>query len=119
MAEYFVKLSRGEKSWILRWSSIVDAPTHVFDDEAELTEWYREEYGREGLRNLPNRLERLHQKGTTSHMDANAEATVMCNRAGKDETCMTVDQIIDYYCETDCEAEPPVGTCPHDDEEDV
>jgi hypothetical protein len=93
MGQFIVKL--GGK--YLVWSTIVDAPITYGMDEAELQEWVKDEYGQQGLRDLPARMERVEQKGTSALTIESAERTVWFNRAGPGESQLTVEQIIEQY----------------------
>ena len=93
MASTLVRL--GAK--IIVWSSVVDAPTHILDDEDDVRAWTKDECGVFGLRELPARLDRLRAKGTSSFIDDSAEDAVSGNRAGKGETELTFEQLVAYF----------------------
>jgi hypothetical protein len=80
------------------FSTIVDAP---FFEPAltlkELEDWMRKEYGEEGIRTLPERLERVHRKGTSSRMDDSLEECVSYNRAGEKEACVPFDEFVQRF----------------------
>jgi len=83
----------------LEWSTVVDAPVTYAMTREELEEHVREEYGNQGLEELPARLERADRCGA-SWRDAyreSAEDTIRGNRAGPNETELTVEQIIERY----------------------
>ena len=106
MPAYLVRLG----SKIVEWSTVVDAPIRIFDGEEDLREHVMGEYGAQGLRDLPPRLERLAAKGTSSRNHHGAEDVVAVNRAGAKETCMTFAQIVAYYgVEREGYDDPPVG----------
>jgi hypothetical protein len=93
MGQFIVKLA----GKYLVWSTIVDAPVSYGMDEAELREWIKDEYGEQGLRDLPARLARVEKKGTSALTYESAERTIWFNRAGPNETQLTVPQIIAEY----------------------
>lgn len=93
MGSYIVKL---EDKYLV-WSSTVDAPVTFGMTLDEFREYYKEEHGREGLRELPFRLERVDAKGTSAHDDENANDTIWLNRAGPDETVLHREEIIEFY----------------------
>lgn len=113
MGSFLVRL--GAK--IVRWSTVVDAPTHIFDDEDDVRAWIKEEYGNSGLAGMPARLERLRAKGTSSINDNSAEDAVCGNRAGKDETELTFEQLVAYYgVDREDYDDPPEGRRWFDDD---
>lgn len=93
MGQFIIKL---EDKYLI-WSSIVDAPITMGWTLEELTDHVREESGRRGLDELPARLARVEQKGTSATQDDHVVDTIWLNRAGAGETCMSIDQIIEYY----------------------
>lgn len=94
MPRYIVKL----KNHYLEYSTIVDAPVTWGMPLEEFKKYYQQEYGLDGMRSLPERLERVEAKGTSSQLDDSAEDCLSCNRAGPDETELTVDEIYQAYC---------------------
>lgn len=67
------------------WSTIVDAPVSYLMTEEELTEYIKEKYGTEGLRQLPERMERVKANGTSSLHGETKKDLLSCNRAGARE----------------------------------
>jgi hypothetical protein len=78
-------------------------PLDIFVD------YYQEEYGRRAMHELKDRLARVDVKGTSDVFADSLEDTIIPNRAGKGETHLTVEQIIDFYCDRGCEGPEPVG----------
>ncbi len=77
------------------WSSIVDSPTSYAMTLEELTEYYREEYGRRGVEDeLPRSLARADEFGTSSMVRKTVKECMWLNRAGKNETALTYTQIL-------------------------
>jgi hypothetical protein len=98
MPRYIVRLDDGGTAYYLEWSTIVDAPVTSGMTLDQFTTWYGEEYGRAGLEELPPRLERVNQTGVSrAWRGSTVDNLIRCNRAGKDETCLTREQIIDHY----------------------
>ncbi len=95
MGHFILKL----KSWYFNWSSVVDAPITNRMTLEELTSYIRFQYGEQGARELHTRLERVEQKGTSAHTYESAEEVISANRAGENETELTMDEIIDQYQE--------------------
>lgn len=94
MGQYIVKL----KEHYLIWSSTVDAPISEGMNLHDLKDWIREEYGRQGMEQLPARLARVEAKGTSSKGDDDALDTIWLNRAGPDEKPLTIVGIYRHYC---------------------
>lgn len=98
MPRYIVELRDGDDRWLLEWSSVVDAPVSFGMTSEEFNAYYQEEYGKEGMRDLDQRLERVWKKGTSAHLYDSAEELVSFNRAGPNETSLSVEDIIEWYC---------------------
>jgi hypothetical protein len=64
----------------------------------ELREHVKEQYGAEGMRELPERLARVEAKGTSGHDDRSAVDAMWLNRAGAGESVLTYDEIVQMYC---------------------
>jgi hypothetical protein len=116
-----VRLPCDGQDYYLEWSSISDSPTTFGMTRAEFEEYYREEYGERGMRELSARMARVVADGTSDFSDESAEDTIRFNRAGKDETRLTVEQIVDHYIRRrpsgdEEEAEPPMGMALDNDE---
>ena len=60
----------------------------------QLTKVIKQEYGLVGLRELPQRLERAHRTGCSSMRGETLEGCIACNRAGKNEANMPVDEFV-------------------------
>lgn len=93
----------GKESYLV-WSSIVDAPITYGCSLKQLKKFWQEEYGRNGLRELEQRLE---VQGTRAFKTVDEVKTV--NRAGKGETWLTTEQIVDYYFVRKGKGPQPVG----------
>tara|TARA_R110000851_G_C13085040_1_gene566205 strand:+ start:189 stop:491 length:303 start_codon:yes stop_codon:yes gene_type:complete len=63
----------------------------------QLEGWYKKEYGDSGMCNLPPRLQRAHEKGTSSLDDNSLEDFLICNRAGVDEATLSLEDCISQY----------------------
>lgn len=79
-------LVRTDDDRFLEWSSIVDAPITMLMTRAELEEYVRDEYGREGLSRLNDRIER-----------AQKLSEIGWNRAGEGEASLSPEEIIVRY----------------------
>lgn len=94
MGQFIVKL----REHYLVWSTIVDAPITNGMNEKQLTRWMRSRYGSEGIKELPERLARVEAKGTSAMNEESAESTIWLNRAGPDESTLTIVGIYHHYC---------------------
>lgn len=97
MPRYIIKLTDGDDSWYMEWSTIVDAPVTPGCSLEEFKDWYLGEYGRKGFEELPERLKRVEKTGTSS-LVSTLKGIIEGNRAGNNETCLTKEQLIDKYC---------------------
>lgn len=95
MGQCIVKLEKeGHEPRYLIWSSICDAPYTYGMELEEFTSFYREEYGRSDFKqNFDARMKRVEEKGTSSMIDRSAAAVMRTNRAGPNETELTLDEI--------------------------
>jgi hypothetical protein len=97
MPTYIVKMADDQGTpWYLFWSTVVDAPTTCAMTLDEMKEYYRDEYGRQGMRDLDDRLARVEATGTSCrYPDSTAESTIgVVNRAGKGETWLSAEQTL-------------------------
>ena len=65
---YIIKLSTPRGDRYLEWSTIVDAPVTYGMPLDEFTAYYRDQYGAEGMRALPERMARVEAKGTSDRI---------------------------------------------------
>jgi hypothetical protein len=95
----------------LRWSSIVDAPTALFESIEEIREYLLSEHGRAGLADFDRsgEAERIERTGVSSIRRETPEDVVWLNRAGRNGTCLTVPQLVEFYCRRRGVGEAPVG----------
>jgi hypothetical protein len=96
MGRPIVKLAENE---YVEWSSVVDAPVSWIMTLDELKLHVSREQGNDGLRDLPRRLERVEKFGTSlidPHYES-AEEYVRFNRAGPNESCLTMDELRRRY----------------------
>lgn len=63
----------------------------------QLEQVIRFDYGEQGIRGLPVRLERAHKSGCSSIHGETLEECISYNRAGPNETHITVDEFIAKY----------------------
>ncbi len=102
----------------LEWSSVVDAPVTHGMSRVEFEAYVRDEYGAQGLRDLPARLARADETGTSTARRESADETIWLNRAGKGETWLTRSQFVDYYVTRRGRGPKPVGVAPDPETDD-
>lgn len=99
MPRYIIKLTdKNKKDWYLEWSTIVDAPITYGMNMAQLKKYIKEEYGNVGLEDLPKRLERVARKGHSAMWPTSVEKLIAHNRAGHEESSISVKKIIEHFC---------------------
>ncbi len=85
-------------NYYFEYSTTADAPLIYGLNRDEFEIYYIEEYGENSIKEFQERMERVEAKGTSALFDKTAEETLSCNRAGPDETELTVDEIYRAYC---------------------
>jgi len=95
MPRYIVKLH----DHYFEWSTIVDAPVTFGMTLDEFTEYYEAEYGHDGMRDLPERLARVEEYGTSGLCGQTPNDLISgYNRAGPDECYLTLNEVYLAYC---------------------
>lgn len=89
MGSYICKL----EGKYFEYSTTVDAPVTDPMTLEELTELVREKEGSLGLSELPRRLDRVDERGTSSLMDPSVESVLFQNRAGKNESVVSMETL--------------------------
>lgn len=99
MGRAIIKLTdpKTKKTYYLEWSSIVDAPVTYGLSLNQFREYYKDEYGRQGMEELPRHLERVEKTGTSTRT-CSLQDILDQNRAGENEKRITKEQIIERYC---------------------
>lgn len=99
MARSIVKIhdELRNKDYYMEWSSIVDAPVTYGMNLEEFKIHYKQRYGTEGMIGLPERLKRVEEYGTTEN-NTRVDEYYEFNRAGKNETCIGKEEILERYC---------------------
>ena len=92
-----VRLVRGAEIRYIEWSTTVDAPVTRGMTREALEHHYRVRYGAVGMLELPGRLARADEYGTSSFADT-LDDLLAVNRAGPRESHITLDQIWELYC---------------------
>jgi hypothetical protein len=99
MPQYLLKLKDKKRDYFFVWSTVVDAPITFGMTVEELKDWYQLEYGRSGMKNFQERLERTIKNGTSALWNLTAKELIRGNRAGDHEKTLTEKQIIEQYKE--------------------
>jgi hypothetical protein len=98
MGRFIMKLhdSTENKDLYFEWSTVVDSPVTVGMSLEEFKEYYKNEYGSQGMRELDERLKRVEEKGVSGHPPYdNLESFFNYNRAGENETLATKEEVIE------------------------
>ena len=96
MGRYIIKL----KDRYFDYSTVVDAPvTEPMTLDAYRAEYCRK-FGQGAIRELDQRLERVEVKGTSSHIHSSAWDTIAHNRAGPEESCLSMDEFLEWVEES-------------------
>jgi len=100
MPKYIVKI----KGLYGEWSTISDTPHSTLMTFKEFKEYYNEQYGLEGMIELPWRMERVEKTGCSANWGGDAlEDLIDSNRCGewikgwKGKTKLTIKQILRVY----------------------
>ncbi len=101
MSKPIIKLTEGDQSWYLEWTTIGDGPAGWGMSLDYFKAYYKDEYGKQGMRGLAERLERVEEHGSSYEFDQRGSEDVVCiNRASPNGSELTVDEIIERYCKT-------------------
>ncbi len=110
MGRFIVRFDVENVPHYLEWSTIVDAPVTWGMPVHEFIDHYQAEYGREGMRGLSARLKRADSESCSSGYGGyDREDLIDVNRAGLDETRLSLAQIVDYYVKRRGKGDQPQG----------
>jgi hypothetical protein len=76
------------------WSSVVDAPSAVYETAQELKEYLKHLVDDSSLQEI---VELTEKTGCSHPRYSSVEEFIAFNRAGPHEECLTLQQIIDMY----------------------
>lgn len=95
MGQYIIKI----KGCYMEWSTIVDAPVTNGMTLEEFVKYYMGKYGVRGMDALGERLDRVEKFGHSA-LGPSMTLTELLehNHAGKNEECLTEDEIYKMYC---------------------
>ncbi len=88
---------KDKKEYFLEWSTMQDRPLTNGVSFEEFKRYYKEEYGNSGMRNIDIRLERVEVFGSSSSLEP-LEDLIKNNRAGKNETRLDLEGLLNKYC---------------------
>lgn len=94
MAKAIVKLADDK---YVEWSSVVDAPVSCVMSRKDMREYLHETYGMASVAGNLERLDRADEHGTSFHTPTPASAVAGFNRAGPNETKLSLEEIIKQY----------------------
>lgn len=101
MPSYIMKLTDpvDNADYYLEWSTIVDAPVTYGMPLHGLKEYWKYQYGEEGMKELPNRLARVEECGISALPPFDKlEGYFNFNYAGEDGKRASKEEIISKYC---------------------
>ena len=101
MPRYIIKLidDKYNKDYYLEWSTVVDAPVTYGCSLEEFKEYYKQQNGENGMRELEERLKRVEETGTSAHPPfGDIDSILEYNRAGEGEKSINKEGILDRYC---------------------
>lgn len=85
------------KDYYMEWSTICDAPLTFGRDLESFKEYHINQYGQAKMNELAERLKRVEETGCSS-FTYSLDDLLNCNRAGKDETELDKEGILEKYC---------------------
>jgi hypothetical protein len=106
MSTQHLVLRSGQEAWVIEWSTVVDAP---IGSAVPVTTADRSD--QRIIRALTNGTSFVPEPNTETSVVVTGEAEVLVNRAGRAESVLTLDQLIDFYCRGIGD-EPPEGFRP-------
>lgn len=95
MPKYILSHMHGDVRLYHEFSTIVDAPVTPAMTFEEFRGYYREEYGRDSMDRLQERLNRAALRGSSRAIGrASFEEEICCNRAGAKESRLSMPEYI-------------------------
>jgi hypothetical protein len=110
------------EGWFFEWSTVVDAPVTLGMRFQEFKDYYMENYGEKQKGEFPDRIKRALRNGTSyaAGDGMTLAELVSVNRAGHNETNLTLDEVIRIYCVEQREPKPGEGVkLTYDDVEEL
>ena len=98
MNGYIIKVRCDGVDYYLEWSGVADAPLTTGMLLPDFLEYYREEYGADGMARLPERLHYVDLSGTSDRVCRDpVETWIEGNRAGDDGAELSFAELVDRY----------------------
>lgn len=101
MGKFILKITddQTKKDYYMEWSTVVDAPTTYGLELDEFKEYYKNQYGESGMKDLPERMERVEKTGSSGRPPYDElDDFFKFNRAGENESCIDKEGILNRYC---------------------
>lgn len=113
MPRFTLRLDTPRGQRFMEWSTVVDAPVTWGVPLREYKRYYKERYGSDGMKHLATVLADIERTGAATAFGETAEQAVLCNRAGRGETGLTLQQIIEHWCSNERDdSKRPTGERP-------
>lgn len=96
MPRYILKIDIDDVPHYCEWSTIVDAPVTYLIPREEFIKRYLVTYPGETRDELDQRLARADSTGSSAYEDS-AESLIIANRAGDNESEITLEEIAEKY----------------------
>ncbi len=101
MGKFIIKIidPQDNKDYFMEWSTIVDAPVTWGMSLEEFRQYTKGEYGRQGLNDLQERLDRVALKGSSGHPPYDdMKDVIKNNHAGENESEIDEEGLLNRYC---------------------
>lgn len=87
------------KEYYLEWSTIIEMPITWGVTLPDFCEYYRWQYGRQGMKELPERLARVEQTGLSSdYPDADMDAMFECSAINQENGIKSREDLLNRFC---------------------
>lgn len=99
MPRFIIKLSDEitGKDYYIEWSTVVDAPVTYGVSLEDFKEYYKNEYGNNGMKGFDSLIEETNKSGTSSPY-YNLQSLLDYNRAGENDKTLDKESILEKYC---------------------
>lgn len=95
---------KNNTDYYMEWSIIRGVPLSFGMNKEAFFHYIKEEYGNYGIKNLNKVIENVDATGASIRgSDKYISTLIQTNRAGKDDTSLSLEQIIDIFCMTQTE----------------
>lgn len=100
------------KAYYMEWSTISDGPNTFGMSLEEFMAFSRDEHGRAYCENeweLPARMKRVEEYGSSSRSNPTVDEVIELNRAGKEGGWLSKEEILEFFCRNRDETAVPDG----------